>query len=64
MNDEFINSTGIFEHAMVKIGDYDIPLIGIPKEAGLEKCDCCGDIIGMSKSFFSGSQILCEKCNK
>lgn len=52
------------KHAIVKLGDYKIPLIGIPEEAGLETCDCCGDTIGLSYATFTGSQILCSKCLK
>ena len=50
------------EHAIVTRDGYEVPLIGVPKEAVLESCDCCGDIIGLSKSVFTGRQILCAKC--
>lgn len=33
-------------------------------DSQLETCDCCGDIIGLSKSVFTGCQTLCEKCNR
>lgn len=53
-----------FKHAIVELGDYKIPLIGIPPEAGLETCDCCGDTMGLSQSVFTGTQMLCPKCAK
>lgn len=64
MNDKSTNLTGVSNYATVVREGFEVPLIGIPKEAILEICDCCGEIIGLSKSVFSGSQILCEKCNK
>ncbi len=42
---------------------YEVPLIGIPQDATLEICDCCGDVMGLSKAVFTGRQVLCEKCS-
>jgi formylmethanofuran dehydrogenase subunit E len=50
-------------HATVSRDGFEVPLIGIPVEATLETCDCCGETIGLSKSVFTGGQILCQKCN-
>lgn len=52
------------KHATVTRDGYEVPLISIPADAVLETCDCCGDTIGLSKSVFSGRQILCAKCAK
>ena len=38
-------------------------LIGIPVDAVLEACDCCGDTVGLSDATFTGRQVLCRKCN-
>lgn len=32
-------------------------------EATLEECDCCGNFVGLSEAEFTGSQVLCRKCN-
>jgi hypothetical protein len=50
------------KHATVKIGDYEIPLIGIEECHGLETCDCCGYEYGFDKIFFTGRGFLCFKC--
>lgn len=52
------------KHATVKIGDYDIPLIGIPPDATLEECDLCGYLFNLRQVQVSenGRQILCDKC--
>lgn len=50
------------KHAMVVRDGFKVPLIGIPEEAVLETCDCCGEQIGFSESTFNGKQILCKKC--
>ena len=39
----------------------DVPLIGVPVEAVMEKCDEYGDDVGLSKAVF-GARILCPKC--
>lgn len=49
-------------HAVVRRDGYDVPLIGIPEEAVLETCDCCGETIGLSTATFTGTQILCRRC--
>jgi hypothetical protein len=49
-------------YAIVSRDGFDVPLIGIPAEAALETCECCGEIIGLSKAVFTGTQVLCPKC--
>lgn len=53
--------SGCADATVVRDG-YTVPLIGIPREAVLEECDCCGETIGLSQSHFTGSQVLCSKC--
>jgi hypothetical protein len=52
------------QHAEVKIGDYKIPLIGIPKGAVLEFCDLCHDEFYIGDIEYNGKQFLCRKCKK
>lgn len=49
-------------HATVVKDGYEVPLIGIPPEAVLEKCDLCGNEYGMGELAWSGKQMLCKKC--
>ena len=56
-------ATGSGFHAAVSREGYQVPLIGIPVDAVLETCDCCGDTIGLSDATFTGRQVLCRKCN-
>jgi hypothetical protein len=51
-------------HATVKIGDYTIPLIGIPLSATEMECDLCHDIFHINDVhlMFEGKQFLCQKC--
>lgn len=52
------------DHAKVKVGEYIIPLIGIPPEAGLEECDSCGKVFPLWEIRFNGREYLCENCMK
>lgn len=50
------------KHADVKIGDYIIPLIGVPQDASLEECDLCHDIFPLREMVISETgHILCPK---
>ena len=53
------------KHAEVKIGEYKIPLIGIPPEATEYECDLCHDIFAVDEIELNkeGNQFLCKKCN-
>ena len=53
-------------HATVKIGDFTIPLIGIPHDATEAECDLCHDLFHIQSLKWNeaGSQLLCEKCRK
>lgn len=50
------------KHATVKIGNYTVPLIGIPKSATDETCELCGDVMHMSESTFQDGKMLCKTC--
>jgi len=50
------------DHALVKIGDMTIPLIGVPIDAGLEECDLCHDLFRLWDIVYNGTQFLCFKC--
>lgn len=52
------------KHAEVTIGEYTIPLIGIPSSATLDECDCCHDFFSIQQLEIneSGNQVLCIKC--
>lgn len=52
------------KHATVVRDGFTVPLIGIPPEAVLQACDCCGEETPLSQTVFTGSQTLCPKCNK
>jgi hypothetical protein len=51
-------------HAMAPVGEYRIPLIGVPVSAVEEVCDQCGcKISGLIWAFVSGRfKIRCWKC--
>lgn len=52
------------EHALVKIGDYMIPLVGIPYEACLMNCDLCHVSFYLTdvKLNYDGNQFHCMFC--
>lgn len=51
------------EHAEITIGEYKIPLIGIPKDAAMEECDLCHEIEPLQEVIITEcGQILCRKC--
>ena len=49
-------------HATVMREGFEVPLIGVPRDAVLEVCDSCGETIGLSQSTFTGTQMLCPNC--
>lgn len=54
------------EHATIKIDKFIIPLIGVPKDATLEECDCCHEIFAFQDLVLdkTGKFLYCGKCNK
>ena len=57
---------GIPPWAVVPLGEYNVPLIGIPPSAVLETCDLCGCFCHLSEIEFNfaGNQWLCPRCRK
>lgn len=52
------------EHCKVKIGDYDIPLIGIPREYGLITCERCKKEFRLQEIKITyNSKCYCFECN-
>ena len=52
-------------HAVVRVGEYQIPLIGIPPSATEYECDLCHDVFPIEEIELNkeGNQFLCKKCN-
>jgi len=53
-------------HAQITIGDYIIPLIGIPVTATEMECECCHKIMLIKDVELNeeGNQFLCKKCRQ
>lgn len=52
-------------HATVRIGEYTIPLIGIPESATVQKCSVCGRGFHLSDIELDGKgQPLCQQCKE
>lgn len=53
------------KYCKVKIGEFDIPLIGIPKTYGLQECFLCHDEFRIDdiKISFEG-KCYCLKCSE
>jgi len=52
------------KHAMVTIGEYTVPLIGIPPDSVLTECDLCHDEFPQLEIELAGTQMLCKKCRE
>lgn len=54
------------KHATVKLGKYEIPLIGIPLSATEMECDLCHNIVHITEVhlMINGKQFLCRKCQE
>lgn len=52
----------IDDHAKIKLGEFEIPLIGVLPDATLETCDLCGEIIALQNAVVTDKQVLCKKC--
>lgn len=51
------------EHAMVPLGEWSVPLIGVSKEATEERCDLCQELQHMTKvAILGNSRFLCSLC--
>ena len=52
-------------HALVTLGDYTVPLIGLPPSATLEECDLCHNTFPLQKvEIQARGQILCPRCRQ
>ena len=51
-------------HAIVHVGNYSIPLIGIPVDATLERCDECGKFFNVRQITLEDGKFICEKCRQ
>lgn len=49
-------------HATVKTRGYEVPLIGVPKDATQETCDDCGKSFHIQKIELCGAAFLCAFC--
>lgn len=49
-------------HATVRLGDYQVPLIGIEKSATEEKCDGCRRTFHLSEIKLDQGRFLCWSC--
>jgi hypothetical protein len=52
------------KYADVKIGEYTIPLIGIPASASQEKCDQCRKPMPLREAIITqdGKRVVCAGC--
>ena len=54
------------KHASVRIGGYDVPIIGIPPSATEYKCDGCQVVCKVEQLAINetGDKFLCEQCRR
>jgi hypothetical protein len=52
------------KHARVKLGEFAVPLIGVPVKEGVETCDGCGKQFPFQEIEFTGESWLCAACKK
>lgn len=52
------------KHAQVPRDGYVVPIIGIPEDAALERCDLCGNVFSLWTVKWTGRQMLCKKCRE
>lgn len=50
------------KHAMTTVGEYTVPMLFVPEEAALERCDLCPQELPLREIIFTGKQFLCAKC--
>lgn len=51
------------QHATVPLGEYTVPLIGIPESATQEKCSRCGSICHLKDIVLDGKgHPCCQTC--
>lgn len=52
------------KHATVRIGEYTLPLIGIPEDSTLELCDWCHKLVYLGDISFDGDNFYCPYCKE
>ena len=53
------------KHATVNLGEYTVPLIGIPQSATQQKCSKCGKSFHLSEiELDQNGRPLCKKCKE
>jgi len=52
------------KHPTVKIGEYTIPLIGLPRDATLQECESCHRQFYIGDIIFTGKKFLCVRCQQ
>ncbi len=52
----------IRRHATVHVGDYEIPLIGVPRDAVEQKCDRCGALMTIAETIITETGFECVAC--
>lgn len=50
------------QHAIIKLGDYNIPLIGVPPNSIEERCDKCKQIFPLLEIALELKSFLCFNC--
>ena len=51
-------------YATVQREGFTVPLIGIPEDAVLTECECCGEMVGITDTMITDNGALCPKCRK
>jgi hypothetical protein len=52
----------IYEVATVRIGEYTIPLLGIPKSSSEELCGVCKKQKHLTEITYDGERFVCGQC--
>ena len=52
------------KHAEVKMGEYTVPLIGVPVDATKETCSICHKEYHLTEVIFVESNLVCNSCLK
>lgn len=52
------------QHATIKLGDYTIPLVGLPVDCTLQECSLCHDMFGIQEVELAvnGRDFYCRQC--
>jgi len=51
------------KHATVKVGEYTVPLIGVPEDATQQECETCGQSFHISEiELAANGKACCKRC--